>query len=362
MIQTGEATADHHQVIVGAPTAETYEPLETGSVIEVGPNFVTVMTGIAYGPVFVTIDVLTAAPPIEVGEPPWEAVEEATIKITKSIYVIDLAGAKSSDFDRVAVKRGLHRFRVAARGRDDRWDMDVTEPTEHYLVQIWPTTQPAEMTRLRKVDTAWDQDIVKHPARNWWDPDPAADATLYIKFGYEQMAEWAKENARRWGGRPPTEKLDRMPGAMKLSSVDRPLADAITRAKPAKLDSLARWAAHRTYTLAGLSEIDWIRPAVDALLSQEPLPYPFGKDSRGDLYERFLSDDSIDTAATGRGAPFRAIYALSEAIDENPMLAAFQSIHTAAHTDEENYTALVTELRKNFFPRLMPVEKYERWI
>ncbi|WP_245655262.1 hypothetical protein [Nocardia coubleae] len=48
------AHADHHQFVVGAVTAETYEPFESGSVMEVGQNFVTVKTGIAYGPVSLT--------------------------------------------------------------------------------------------------------------------------------------------------------------------------------------------------------------------------------------------------------------------------------------------------------------------
>ncbi len=285
--------ADHHQFVVGAPTGETYSPEETGSVIEVGPNFVTIMAGIAYGPVALTVEVLDDAPATIVDVSEWEIVEEATITITKPLYVLTVDGEKLPDFEKLPIKKGLHRFRVSARGRDAHWDLTVTESVEQYLVQVWKTAQPQAMERLHKTDTAWEQDIVAHPKRNWWDPDPSADAT---RSHSEQIV---KQEAIRWAGRPPSEKLRSNYYAVGIANRDRALADAITRARPQKLRRIAIWAAQRAYVKAGIADVEWIRPGLTALNQGEPLPHPFGENQNVELRHAFEADLAIDTTVTG---------------------------------------------------------------
>ncbi|NLE80296.1 MAG: transposase [Rhodococcus sp.] len=368
MTQRGEVIADHHQFVVGSPTGETYSPDETGSLIEVGPDFLTVMTGIDHGPVALTVAVLDDEPATTGEVPEWEIIEEATTRITKPAYVLTVEGEQSPDFDKLPIKRGLHRFRVSARGRDTHWDLAVPAPTEEYLLQVWKSAQPREMVRLHKTDSAWEQDIVTHPKRNWWDPDPAADATLYLKYGYEQMAEWAKEEAIRWGGRPPSEKLRANSYAVGIAGRDRALADAITRARPPKLRRIAAWAARRAYTVAGIATIEWIRPALSALDQGEPLPHPFGVQESMALWQAFEADAAIETTVTGDvenrvvPAAMRAMSAISTAVQQDPMNAAFHCLDIAVTTDDSNYVSLIADLRREFFPKLMPAEEYERWI
>ncbi|WP_420879164.1 transposase [Rhodococcus sp. (in: high G+C Gram-positive bacteria)] len=363
MHQSGVAVADHHQFVLGSPTAETYEPAATGSVIEVGPNFVTVMTGIAYGPASLTVEIVDDEPAFDADQCVWDVVEEATVKVTKDFHVIALGGEKLPDFDKIAIRRGLYRFRVSGRGRDTNWDLSVDDPTEEYLVQVWRVNRPHGMVRLHKTDTAWDQDIVEHPTRNWWDPDPAADASMYLRYGYEQMAEWAKQEAIRWGGRPPSEKLSRCPQAVDLAGADRALADAITRAREPKLRLITVWAVRRALTIAGIADRDWIAPALDALEAGRPVPPPFG--SSGQWWETLRDDPTIDTTVTEHGpppAPLIAISAVRDAIDFDPLQGTFQSLHTAARTDGGDYASLIRDLRAAFFPKLMPADQYERWI
>ncbi|CAM3157558.1 Transposase [Prescottella defluvii] len=367
--QLGTVDADHYQFVLGSPTGETYLPEETGSVIEVGPNFATIMTGIAYGPVTLTIDVLDAEPAAVGDTGAWGVIEEATVNLTKPAYVLTLDGERVPDFQKLPIKRGLHRFRVFGRGRDTNAGQTVSEPTEHYLVQIWKTTRPQEMLRLHKTDAAWDQSIVTHPKRNWWDPDPAGDATLYLKYGYDQMAQWAKDEAIRWGGRPPSEKLRSNFHAMGIAGLDRPLADAITRARPPKLRRIAAWAARRAYTTAGIAEIKWIRPALTALDQGGPLPHPFGEHESMALYKALEDDPAIDTTVTGDDvrnanvpAALLAMYAISTAVKQDPLNAAFQCLDIAAKTDDSDYASLIRDLRRELFPKLMPVDQYERWI
>lgn len=115
---SGTVEVDHHQFVVGSPSAETYEPAVTGSVMEVGPNFVTIMTGVAYGPVSLTVEVLDGQPDDLDISSEWEVVEEATIKVSKPIRVITLDGESASAFPKLPIVRGLNMFRVSARGRD----------------------------------------------------------------------------------------------------------------------------------------------------------------------------------------------------------------------------------------------------
>ncbi len=368
MNQSGGAVADHHQFVLGSPTAETYEPSETGSVIEVGQNFVTVMTGIAYGPVSLTVEILDDEPAFDAAQSVWDVVEEATLKVTKSFHVITLGGEKLPDFDKLAIGRGMHRFRVSGRGRDTHWDLGVDNPTEEYLVQVWRVTRPNEMVRLHKTDTAWDQEIVT--------PDPqlvgprSGRGRVHVPEGrHEKMAEAAKQEAIRWGGRPPSEKLSRCPQAIDIAGVDRALADAITRARLPKLRSITVWAVRRAYTIAGIADRDWIAPALDALEDgNRAVPWPFGRNSQEQLWQAFQDDPTIDTTVTGSGpvpAPVIAMGAVrdaSELLALDPLQGTFQSLRTAARTDDGNYQALIRDLRATFFPKLMPADQYERWI
>ncbi|OZF39872.1 transposase [Rhodococcus sp. 14-2483-1-1] len=368
MSSTGTVSVDHHQFVVGSPSAETYEPSTTGSVIEVGPNFVTIMTGVAYGPVAVSIETLDAHP----GEPStpseWEVIEEATIKVTASFRVLSLDGEAASDFSDMPIRKGWNTFRVSARGRDARWDLTVSEPTEEYLVQIWKTTRPAPMRRIHKRDKAWDDDIVTHRTRNWWDPDPAGDATLYLKYGYEQMAIWAKQEAIDWGGRPPTDKLRHTAYAKQFAAHDRMLVDALARTRAPKLRKIAAWAARRAYTIAGVADIEWIRDGLDALDNGTPLPPPFTDRHSTAVIDAFNADERIQlwtTSESGDTAPtaaLAAVNALTDASWTDPLPALFNVLWTLLKTQGSDYGGLIADLRHAFYPKLAPADQYERWI
>ncbi len=368
MTFSGTVAVDHHQFVVGSPSAETYEPAVTGSVMEVGPNFVTIMTGVAYGPVSLTVEVLDCHPDDLDVFSEWEVVEEATVKVSKPIRVITLDGELAPDFPKLPIIKGLNTFRVSARGRDANWDMTVNEPTEWYLVQIWNATQPAAMRRLHKTDAAWSDDIVTHKTRSWWDPDPAMDASMHIKYGYEQMAIWAKQQAIDWGGRPPTDKLRGVAYAKEFAGHDRMLVDAMARARAPKLRKIAAWAARRAYTIAGIADIEWIRDGLDALDKGTPLPPPFDAPHSTRVLDAFNAESRIElwtTTDAGKVAPLAATYAMNALTDarrEEPLTAAFSALRTAALTGGSDYVQLIADLRREFFPKLAPADQYERWI
>lgn len=382
MTYSGIVDTDHHQFVVGSQSAETYEPAVTGSVMEVGRNFVTVMTGAAYGPVSVTVELLTTAPGDPGAEVEWEVIEEATIKVSKPFRVITLDGEIAQDFPALPITKGLNTFRVSARGRDANPGMIVAEPTELYLVQVWKVTQPAALRRLHKTDTVWNDDIVVHKVRSWWDPDPVADATLYIKYGYEHMANQVKQDAINWGGRPPTEKLYRAATSKQFAFHDRMLVDALARARAPKLRKIAAWAARRSYTLAGIADIDWIRAGLEAFENETPLPAPFDDRHTTKVWDAFNADTRIELWATsdsGEQTPTPALVAvnsLTAASGDEPFADLFHALdtllkvqHQVDHPDQlpfsrpdYDHLGLISDVRGEFFPKLAPADQYERWI
>lgn len=193
-------------------------------------------------------------------------------------------------------------------------------------------------------------------------------ATLYLEFGYEQMATWAKEEAIRWGGRPPTDKLQGQPYARDCAGHDRMLVDALARCRAPKLRRIAAWSARRAYTIAGIAEIDWIRAGLDALDNDDPLPYPFDSRTGANVWDTFLAERRIEMWTTDDNGEKQATTALIahralvDADMEDPLSAAFNALRTAAITDGHNYLPLIAELRREFFPKLAPADQYERWI
>lgn len=53
------------------------------------------------------------------------------------------------------------------------------------------------------------------------------------------------------------------------------LVDALVRCRAPKLRRIVAWSARRTYTIAGIDQIEWIRAELDVLDNADPLPYPF---------------------------------------------------------------------------------------
>ncbi|MCF2436382.1 hypothetical protein LV779_26655 [Streptomyces thinghirensis] len=76
-----------------------------------------------------------------------------------------------------------------------------------------------------------------------------------------------------WGGRLPSRRYGRSAATHAGSSHwTGDLLDAVDAACPATQRSLARWAAHRAFTAAGLDDVDWITPALVALDRGSPCP------------------------------------------------------------------------------------------
>ena len=62
MTQWTFVDTDHHQFVVGTQDADTLAVRQSGALLAVGPGFVNVLTGTAYGPVEVELAVLASEP------------------------------------------------------------------------------------------------------------------------------------------------------------------------------------------------------------------------------------------------------------------------------------------------------------
>jgi hypothetical protein len=101
-----------------------------------------IYTGIDRGPVHVTAEVLTAVPG-EINPGPWDDIAEASLNAPYGeLYVHQLEHRPGE----VAVPLplltphgpGNYRLRAHTQGRDRNLNQVQTEPSEHYLLTIWP--------------------------------------------------------------------------------------------------------------------------------------------------------------------------------------------------------------------------------
>ncbi|MHA4854392.1 SMI1/KNR4 family protein [Rhodococcus sp. MSC1_016] len=177
-----------------------------GRLIFLGNDFLVIYTGATYGPVEVTIGVLTA-PPADTAAG-WETIEEGTVVVTDQLSLIphpsgtetsieDIAGLTAVD----AVDPGLWQVRVHARGRDaDRGDVAV-------LLQLWPAERPLPLTTVKIGDSYVPRMLTTDPTQPA--PLPAEDTTEDAAHGsstqsptsagsvteqWTRIAQWLRTN------------------------------------------------------------------------------------------------------------------------------------------------------------------------
>ncbi|MFB7088985.1 hypothetical protein [Streptomyces sp. NPDC056296] len=287
------------------------------------PGRLLLGTGLRTGRVGLTVEVHGAAPPLDDG---WEDVVEASFRpVSPSTAVLPCGHGVLCEMD---LPPADHRVRYCGRGMDrsaetESTAAEVAGPVGHCLLQFWPAPPAADR-------------VVRQTSRS---------------------AEGAQERAETlsWGGRLPSPRVREVGGdARGLVPLDRELLDAVDAVCPATQRRLARWAAHRAFTAAGLDDVDWITPALAALDRGEPLPAPFDDPRRA--WERFFTDDRITRTASDafdgcRGNPLRqvmAMPALRAAAEPDPLRAALDALFAAAVTHGTDYPALFAEARREF--------------
>lgn len=135
--------AGYHQLFL-APlgSSPVYDGGGPGTLVSLTDNGtgMIVLTGSADGPVLLAIELYDVA--VDSGTA-WEVQEEVDLSIADALQLSSPTWTKL--FEPVLEPRrpGLHRVRVCGRGRHTNPDLSVFEPTEHYLIQAWPSDTPA---------------------------------------------------------------------------------------------------------------------------------------------------------------------------------------------------------------------------
>ncbi|MEU8899189.1 hypothetical protein AB0C65_25250 [Nocardia sp. NPDC048505] len=356
MRATGTVQVDHQQFVLANPTTDTLDIEHEAALLSTGPGFLTIATGIAYGPVALTLELDDTAPAAgSIND--WETVEETAIESTGSLQVLTLDGVPVEGFD--PLPPGRYQVRAHARGRDRAWALEVAEPTETYWLRLWPAPGQATstcITVLRTTDAAHSS-----PAKTIPQPDPttvtvfAADGSVQRVAHDSPEATRAHDTIRNWGGRPPS-NLRYAISAFGIGGLDRELVDELDALPPDTQQALARWCVRRAFEKAGVDRVPDFAEALDALDDNREPPADFGNGSL--LRNRVDTDPAIAlTLADGLpGSPqhvvqHMALSAYTGSTDPDPVTAMFSTLSATAATYGMAYQKLFDRIREEFLAR-----------
>jgi len=289
---SGIVEVDHDQFVVSNDDADTLDVRAKGTLIEVGPGFLSTYTGVSYGPARVTVQVWQAEPEAEYDE--WEVVEESVIAASAAIEVRSLDGRSTEGVGQISA--GSYRVRAHARGRDTSTSQEVTEPVEDYLFQFWPTplddlAEPPVVATLKKTDKAWS-DEPSNDTELW--PDTSM---IYVRDenGVTRKVDPESDLGRAaralklaYGGRPLEGKLADQTYAKALAFLDRPLVDWLAEQDDETFDEFKAFCVRASFAVSGLDNYPWVNEWADRAITQRRLD-----ESYFDVAERVKWDPTI---------------------------------------------------------------------
>ena len=286
----------------------------------------------------------------------WEVVEETALESATAIRVLTFDGEIATVFDPIAP--GRYRLRGHVRGRDQSFDLEVTDPIEDYLLQLWPapTTDPG-IRQLRKTDLAFSAVESRVPQVSLdhvhiFD----SDGRVVRVPAYIPEAEAVRARHQEWGGRPPSPALAGNLRAKIVAALYRELLDRIEAATADEQRALARWCVHRAFERAGIAGLDWIQEALVALDANQPAPPDF---ANGSLAQYRLEEDRRIPLTVVTGIPgtvdliqqkegLRTYFAATEL---PPLDAAMESVRSAAQTYGMEFGQLIAAAKRDFFDK-----------
>ncbi|ROZ52820.1 hypothetical protein EEB12_28645 [Rhodococcus sp. WS1] len=111
----------------------------SGQLFDVGDGFIVIKTGIESGPIVLTLEISESRPEISEDDL-WEVISEAPLEFKEPISLSAPGNGDAEGFgDLKNLEPGTFTVRVHALGRALRAGQNVSEPSERYLLQIWPS-------------------------------------------------------------------------------------------------------------------------------------------------------------------------------------------------------------------------------
>ncbi|GAA4608237.1 hypothetical protein BJY16_006738 [Actinoplanes octamycinicus] len=252
------------------------------------PGVLILQTGTHTGRVRFTVEMHDQPPPPADG---WEEVVEVSFVPNGS--PVGLVEWGESELVEIELEAPVYRVQYCASGMDlgrdpyggidpDTIEDDDASYLDHrpdrYLLRFWPDPagqpRPDAVLRQTSKDAAhqhqWARGLPKPPTAEQRAETERREQEARLR----RQAEFeARELARVWGGRPPTDQLRQVGGnILQIVQYDRDTADAVVDAGPATQRRIALWAARRAYQHAGIAQVPWLAPAWSALEHGEPLP------------------------------------------------------------------------------------------
>jgi hypothetical protein len=316
-------------------------------------GFLFMVTGLHTGRVGFTVERHDLRPPVDDS---WEDVVEVSFRPTADEVALVQWGGEAAW--RLAFEPADFRVRYSAyginRARQADTILDGEPELDRYLLQFWPAPPgPDAVLKQSSANAAyWHQFARQLPPVP--SPEEKAERERQTELERQEKA-WRFEVELSWGGVPPSERLRTVRGnVLGLVRLDRPLVDAIAETDPETHREIARWAVHSAYDRAGLSSLDWVRPALDALDRGEALPPPFDDERR--VWDLLLGEDvelhavvaSATDPAPGIWPPAAAVPAIFGAVQPEPLRAALDAVFAATVTFGDDHRRFLWDLRESF--------------
>ncbi|WP_405618277.1 hypothetical protein OG292_28690 [Streptomyces sp. NBC_01511] len=351
----GEVRVDYGQMYVlsdpegctGSDLGAAFAGQKAGLCGGAVPGSLFLLTGLHTGEVGLTVERHDEPPPLG---PRWEEVVEVSFRPLSPGALFVEWGGDSRELDLEEID---YRVRYSARGmaeaRDpDSWESE--EPVDHYLLQFWPCDRaaPARIVRQTTGHAAywhtWASKLPPPPT-----PEEVAEAARLAEL--ERERERVDAEARAWGGRLPSDRLRAVRGNVSgMVELDVHLLHALDAAGPDAQRAVARLAANRACTVAGLAELDWVAPTLETLDRGRELAPPFDEPDR--VWELLSTDErvpltlvNVPRSGTAISQPHLAVPAVFAAADPDPLQAAVDALFAAAATYGDDYGTLLAEVR-----------------
>ncbi|MEU4782185.1 hypothetical protein [Micromonospora sp. NPDC023633] len=361
------------------------------------PGALFLMTGTHSGRVRFTIELHDVEPSAAAED--WEEVVE--VSFLPRAAVVDLVPWGDGSLARLPLtpvgqdlsRLPVYRVRYCAVGMDEGRDpfggLDPDELDEgdytymdrrpdRYLLCLWPEgiTGGGPGDGVTRTDAILRQ--TSGAAAYWhaWACALPPPPTLWEQVEAEMLKRLERERRdqeyrrrdelRRWGGRPPSERLRRVRGNIYgIALLDRDLVDGVAGVDAVIQRRIAIWAARQAFSVAGIAHLDWMAPAWAALDRGVPLPAEFADTTA--LLTRILGEPAVTFSLvslrpTGRGpadplhtvldAPVdpvaMALPALMAAGESDPLQAALEALWAAVTTYAARRAEFLAEVRRAF--------------
>ncbi|MGP8304402.1 hypothetical protein ACTPOK_42225 [Streptomyces inhibens] len=320
------------------------------------PGGLYLLTGLHTGHIGLTVELHDHAPDLT---DEWQDIVEVSFRpVSPDVLLLQWAGEKAWRLDLDEID---YRVRYCGTGMDEGRSHDTVSADgpqlECHLLQFWPAPAAEDQVvrQTSKVAAYWHSFARELPPPPT--PEERAEAERLARLAHERAVDEERRRTEEleWQGRRPSDRLRQVSGNVSgMVRLDRLLVDEVDGAGPETQREIARWAARRAYTLAGLADVDWIAPALDALDAGRPLPPPF--DDWDDVWERLFSDPqvpattvtSMDGARNNMSQQAMAVPALFGAVEDDPLQAVLDALYAAAAAFGSAYPALFTEVRRTF--------------